>query len=140
MPFIRSPSRPHLALIILLYIFLSLTLVTVAQHGSDIYDFDVNGRRVSYYPESLMLSHNPQAIVFYHDTKLLNLFIDLRVPDIGRDFVINNTCDGDQSYFLSALLGQMRNIQKSIQRIQSSHGYTSLIECELNVITNTPLA
>ena len=110
--------------------FLSLLLVTVAQDGSDIYDFDVNGRRVSYYPESLMLSHNPQAIVFYHDTKLLNLFIDLRVPDIGRDFAINNTCDDDQSYFLSVLLGQMRNIQKSIQRIQSSHGYTSLIECE----------
>ena len=36
-----------------------LTLVTIAEDGSDIYDFDVNGRCISYYPVSLMLFHNP---------------------------------------------------------------------------------
>ena len=93
-----------------------LNLVTIAEDGSDIYDFDVNGRCISYYPMSLMLFQNPQAIVFYHDAKLPHFFVDLSVPDIGRDFVINNTCEGDQSCTLGASLGQMHNIQKSIQR------------------------
>lgn len=28
-------------------------------------DFDLNGKRVIYYPDALMISHNPHAIVFY---------------------------------------------------------------------------
>jgi len=38
-----------------------------------------------------MISRNPQAIIFYRSTKLLNLFVDLCTPDIGHEFTINNT-------------------------------------------------
>lgn len=77
-----------------------------------------------------MLSHNPHAVIFYHNTKLLHVYIDLRTPPIGRDFTINNTCDQTQATFLQTLLLQLRTIQKSTQRLLSAHGYTSLIECE----------
>jgi len=67
------------------------------------FDYDLNGQRVTYYPESLMLPRNPRAIVFYQDTKLLNMFVDLRTPEIGHDFPINNTCYSE-FHFLSQLL------------------------------------
>ena len=38
-----------------------------------------------------MISRNPQAIIFYRSTELLNLFVDLRTPDICHDFTIHNT-------------------------------------------------
>ena len=51
-------------------------------------NYDMNGKHVTYYPESLMISHNPNAVVFYHDTTLFNLLVTLRTPNMGRDFDI----------------------------------------------------
>ena len=122
----ESPLRFTLFLIVL---FLLSTQLVHTQESST-FDYDLNGQRVTYYPESLMLSRTPKAIVFYQDTKLLNLFIDLRTPKIGHDFTINNTCDSDKSHFLGQLLEQLRTVQKSMQLIMFSHGYTFLIECD----------
>ncbi|XP_078352439.1 uncharacterized protein LOC144637179 [Oculina patagonica] len=77
-----------------------------------------------------MISYNPQAVVFYEDTKLFNLYIDLRTPNIGQDFTVNDTCAPQQVKFLKALLLQMRAVQKATQRLFSAHGFTSLIECD----------
>ena len=93
-------------------------------------NYDMNGKHVTYYPESLMISHNPNAVVFYHDTTLFNLLVTLRTPNMGRDFDINNTCSTDDARHLSELLAQLRTVQRSMQRLLSSHGYTSLIECD----------
>ena len=57
----------------------------------DPFDFDASGKRVTYYPDSLILSHNPHAVFFYRNTKLLHVYIDLRTPPIGRDFTIKDT-------------------------------------------------
>ena len=64
---------------------------------------------------------NSHAVVFY---KEFNLVVDLRAPDIGHDFTINNT-----SKFLTQLLDQIRTSQKTMQRLLSMHSHTSLIEC-----------
>lgn len=90
----------------------------------------MNGKHVTYYPEALMISHNPHAVVFYQDTKLFNLFVTLRTPQMGKEFVVNNTCSQEDSKFLSDLLVQLQAVQRSMQRLLSSHGYTSLIECD----------
>ena len=107
-------------------LFITLKLFVKAQE----FDYDLNSRRVTFYPESLMISHNPHAIIFYQNTHFLNLFVDLRTPEIGNDFNINDTCGKDKSNFLHELLEQLRTVQKSMQRLLSSHGYTSLIECD----------
>ena len=39
-----------------------------------------------------------------------------------------NTCSKDKAHFLEKLLAQIRTVQKSMQRLLSSHGFTSLIE------------
>ena len=116
----ESPVRFTLFLVVL------LLLPTQLVHTQEIstFDYDLNSQRVTYYPESLMLSRTPKAITFYQDTKLLKLFIDLRTPEIGHDFTINNTCDSDKSHFLGQLLEQLRTVQKSMQLIMFSHGYT----------------
>lgn len=113
----------------ILTLFFSISGVH-AQEDFAASDYDLNGKRVTYYPEPLMISRNPQAIAFYENTKLLNLFVDLRTPSIGQDFKINNTCDENESHFLGQLLEQIRTVQKSMQRLLSAHGFTSLIECD----------
>ena len=116
-------------LLTILYLF-HLTSIVNAQEDSSFTDYDLNGKRVTFYPQPLMISRNPKAIVFYGNTKLLNLFIDLRTPSIGQDFTINNTCSKDEAHFLEQLLAQLRTVQKSMQRLLSAHGFTSLIECD----------
>ena len=46
---------------------------------------------------------------------------------------INNTCSKENSKFLTELLAQLRTVQRSMLRILSSHGYTSLIECDFYI-------
>ena len=94
------------------------------------YNYDMNGKHVTYYPESLMLSYNPEAVVFYDNTYLYNFNINMRSPALGKNFAINNTCSKENSKFLTELLAQLRTVQRSMLRILSSHGYTSLIECD----------
>ena len=53
----------------MLFSILAFSLATETQ------DYDMNGKHVPYYPEALMISHNPKAVVFYHDTTLFNLFV-----------------------------------------------------------------
>jgi len=103
---------------------LALSLATETQ------DYDMNGKHVTYFLEALMISHNPKAVVFYHETTLFNLFVTPRTPSMGKDFTINNTCCKDELHFLSELLLQIRTVQRSIQRLLASHGYTSLIKCD----------
>lgn len=85
----------------LITMLLVFTMVTVHARGdpnSFPTDYDLNGKRVTY-PESLMISRNP--------------LVDLRAPDIGHDFTINNTCEKDTSEFLTQLLDQIRTSQKN---------------------------
>lgn len=98
--------------------------------AADIPNYDVHGKHVNYYPDALMISYNPQAVVFYQNTKLFNLYVDLRTPNIGQDFNVNDTCAPEQVMFLKSLLQQLRTVQKATQRLFSAHGYTSLIECD----------
>ena len=56
----ESPLRFTLFLIVL---FLLSTQLVHTQESST-FDYDLKGQRVTYYPESLMLSRTPAAIVF----------------------------------------------------------------------------
>ena len=131
--FTDRPSNFYYVLLVslcILHLSYFPIVTCVSTEPPDPFDFDASGKRVTYYPDSLMLSHNPHAVIFYRNTKLLHVYIDLRTPPIGRDFTINDTCDRTQTTFLQTLLIQLRTIQKSTQRLLSAHGYTSLIECE----------
>ena len=66
--FIISLSR----LLFVLLLFITSKLLVKAQE----FDYDLNSTRVTFYPESLMISHNPHAIIFYQNTHFHNLFVD----------------------------------------------------------------
>ena len=86
----------------LLILFLTFSIVHAQNNNYyETADYDFNGKRVIYYPEALMVSRNPKAIVFYANTKLLNLFVDLRTPSLGQDFAVNNTCNEKETIPLS---------------------------------------
>ena len=89
-----------------------------SQTIANTFDYDLNGKRVTYYPEPLMISRNPHAMVFYHNTQLLNIPVDLRTPNMGQDFYLHNTCDKEKSHFLHDLLAQLRTVQIAIQRLR----------------------
>ena len=36
------------------------------------YSYDMNGKHVTYYADSLVLFYNPEAVVFYKNTYLFN--------------------------------------------------------------------
>ena len=74
-----------------------------------------------------MISHNPHPVVFYKNTKLFNLFVDFRAPDMGTKFTINETCDEDPSKFLKQLLEQIYTSQRAMQRLLSMHSHVHAI-------------
>ena len=121
-------SKESLRFNLFLVLLLLLPPQLVHTQERSTFNYDLNSQRVTYYPESLMLPRNPRAIVFYQDTNLLNMFVDLCTPEIGHDFPINNTCYSDKSHFLSQLLEQLRTAQKSIQLIMFSHHHDSFIK------------
>lgn len=107
-----------------------VTAQSNSQQADDIPNYDAHGKHINYYPDALMISYNPQAVVFYQDTKLFNLYVDLRTPTIGKDFTVNDSCAPEQIKFLKSLLLQLHIVQKATQRLFSAHGFTSLIECD----------
>lgn len=110
----KSLSRTVLILLVPLFTLSFVVVHAQEDRNSFFTDYDLNGKRVTYYPESLMISHNPHPVVFYKNTKLFNLFVDLRAPDMGTKFTINNTCVEDASKFFNQLLEQIYNSQRAM--------------------------
>lgn len=85
------------------------------------YSYDMNGKHVTYYPESLVLFYTPEAVVFYKNTYLFNFKHQYALLTLGKDFAINNTCFKENSKFLTKLLAQLRTVQPLMSYILSSH-------------------
>lgn len=64
-------------LLLILLLFITPNLVVKAQQSSNAFDYDLNGRRVTFYPESLMISYNPHVIIYF--TRALNSSICLLI-------------------------------------------------------------
>ena len=91
-----------------MFIYYLTVIPLVCSQSTTTTDYDLNGKRVTYYPEPLMISRNPHALVFYHNTQLLNILIDLKTPTMSNDFSLNNTCDKETSHLLGDLLAHLR--------------------------------
>ena len=77
-----------------------------------------------------MLGSNPQALVFYDDTSLVSLHVDLRPLCLGPVPTLNTTCSKPQKAFYDQLLISVHSIQQVIRRLTSLQGITNLIECD----------
>lgn len=92
--------------------------------------FDPTGKPLTFYPDSLMLSSNPQVLAFYKDTTLVTVHVDLHPRRLGAVPVLDNTCSPQQKRFYDQLLLSIRLIQRVIRRFSSLQVINYLIECD----------
>ena len=88
------------------YLFSFALLLLVDFHPSTVHStqFDPTGKVITLYPDSLMLSSNPQVLAFYEDTTLVSVHVDLIPHRLGSDPVLNNTFSPQQKRFYDQLL------------------------------------
>ena len=92
--------------------------------------FDPIGEPLTFYPDSLILSSNPQVLAFYKDTTLVTVHVDLHPTCLGAVPVLNNTCSPQQKRFYDQLLLPIRSIQRVIRRFSSLQVINYVIECD----------
>lgn len=88
------------------YLLSFALLLLVGFHPSTVHStqFDPTGKVLTFYPDSLMLSSNPQVLAFYEDTTLVSVHVDLNPHRLGPVPVLNNTCSPQQKRFYDQLL------------------------------------
>ena len=104
------------------------SLMTATFVNSQAY-YSSNGR-VSFYPESLMISRNSKALIFFRETNLVNVHDQLlTTADVWLEYV-NNTCSSTLQTFYNNILHTYRVMQGVIQRLSALQGVTNLMECD----------
>ena len=118
-----KPSfRPILWLMVLL---VSLLIVPVCTE-----EYDETGKKITFFPYSLMIATNPRPLIFFNDTKLVSIHADLQVFPRGTNPAINITCDLAQTAFYKKVLASVRGIQRTTHHLYSFQGITNLLECD----------
>ena len=74
-------------------------------------DIDNTGKKVEFYPASLMLSHNVQPVLFFSNTKIMHLVTKLKVIPPGPKLKINDTCSLSKKNFYDKLLSSIHHTQ-----------------------------
>ena len=93
--------------------------------------FDSFTQKITFYPASLMVSHNPKPLTFYDNTKLLNIHTVLKFIDFGMHFSMSsNFCSDFKEKFFNDLLSTVRDFQKVARRLLSLPGFSTLVECD----------
>ena len=78
---INSNPRPQLKLM-----FFTLVLFIVFySRRAYCSELDATGKALKFYPDSLMLSSNPQALAFYEDTTLVSVHVDADLHRLLRE-------------------------------------------------------
>lgn len=93
-------------------------------------DLDATGKRVKFYPSSLMISHNVRPLLFFSDTKLMYLNTRLKSVSPGSTLSMSNNCSLPQHMFFTRLLQSIQNTQKVINRMLSLSSFSNLLECD----------
>ena len=93
-------------------------------------NFGTLNQAISFYPSSLVISHSAKPLIFYDDTRLMHITMELPTISIGEPFYFTNySCSLLKSNFYNSLLQSMLTVQETAQRLLSLPGFTTLIEC-----------
>ena len=76
-----------------------------------------------------MYTTNPRVLIFYNNTKLVNIHTDLNVFPRGQTPEMNISCDPVQTEFYRKILDSVRSIQRTTHRLLSIQGVTNFLEC-----------
>ena len=92
-------------------------------------DFDSTGKSLHYFPESLMVAKNPHSIVFFSDTKLINIVTDKNIIKHGTDFHMTRDCSPYLIKFFNDIMSKFSKLNDAVHRLFAFQGITNLLEC-----------
>lgn len=98
----RSPTWVTLGFMLFL-----LTFLTTDEIGA-------TGKRVTFYPSALIISQDVQPLLFFSDTKLMNLVTELQIIPPSPVSYINSNCSVPKNQFFSHLLANLHQTQRII--------------------------
>lgn len=87
-------------------------------------DMDSTGKRVTFYPSSLMISHNVRPLIFFSETKLMYLTTKLKAVSSGPPITITNNCSATYNAFFTSLLKSIQGTQKVMTRLLSLSSFS----------------
>ena len=123
----NSKTQPLLVGLLIISVIVCLDVELVLSLQSNAY----LSERVTFYPASLIVSHNPKPLTFYENTKLLNVHIVLNFTDFGERLSISNhSCSLHDGRFFNEILNSVREFQKILRRLLSLPGFSNLVECD----------
>lgn len=95
-------------------------------------NLDSTGQSVSFYPASMMIAHNPRPIMFYSETKLVNVAMTLKPTAVTPSQIFQTNCTDlpQLTSFFTKVLKSVQSVRRVSRRISSLSGYSHLLECE----------
>ena len=93
-------------------------------------NIDNTGKSVTFYPSSLMITHTAQPLVFFSETKLVQLTTRLKAILAGPSLQMSNNCSSTQQEFFDSLLNSIHGTQKVATRLLSLSSFSNLLECD----------
>ena len=100
-------TDPNFRLTSLFLVLFILSFFTTAD------DMHSTGKRKTFYPSSLMLSHNIRPLIFFSDIKLMYLKTKLKTITSGPPLTITNNCSVPQNMFFNRIWS-LSKIHKSL--------------------------
>ena len=90
--------------------------------------------RVTFYPASQIVSHNPKPLTFNENTKLLNVHVVLNFTDFGEKLSrSNHSCSLHDGRFFDEILNSVHDFQKTLHRLLSLLGFSNLVEYAMHI-------
>ena len=117
-------NKPPFTFLVLL-VFLGAVISPVCTH-----EYDATGKKITFFPNAMMIATNPKALVFFNNTRLVNIHTDLNAFPRGKTLQMNTTCDPVQADFYQKVLASLRGIQRTTHRLLSIQGVTNFLECD----------
>lgn len=110
---------------LVLLLFLGVVIPAVCTH-----EYDATGKKITFFPNAMMFATNPKVLVFFNNTRLVNIHTDLHAFPRGKTPNMNTTCDPVQADFYQKVLASLRGIQRTTHRLLSIQGVTNFLECD----------
>ena len=125
-----TTPRPLLGLIPPFFVLLIVIFIIPAM-PSPTQQFDTAGQKVTFYPASLIITHHARPLIFYSDTKLINVATQLRLLSPSPVPTFQTHCSPIQTQFLQQIINSVQQIQRMARRLLSLPGFSDLIECDV---------
>lgn len=93
-------------------------------------DISPTGQRVTFHPSALMISKQATPLLFFSETTLMNLAIDLPVLQARAVYRMESNCSQLHQEFFDDLLTRITHTQQTIHRVISLPGFSNLLECD----------